>query len=109
MAGNRPRRPPATTPEGREREVGAKAFDLAERQIEDGSASAQVITHFLKAVSTREAAELGLIQRRAEMLEAQKEALAAQARTEVLVAEALEAMKRYSGNAGAPEIEHGID
>ena len=42
------RSPPATTPEARENQLIAKAIDLAEKQLMDGTASSQVITHFLK-------------------------------------------------------------
>ena len=41
---------PATTPEGRENEMVSLAIDLAEKQIREGTASSQVITHFLKLV-----------------------------------------------------------
>lgn len=54
----RPRMRPATTPEGREQQLGSLAFDLAEKQLLDGTASAQVVTYFLKANSIREKKEL---------------------------------------------------
>ena len=53
----RRRRRPATTPEGRETELASAAYDLAAEQIEMGTASSQVITHFLKAGSMRERLE----------------------------------------------------
>ena len=39
---------PALSPEARENQMIALAVDLAEQQLRDGTASAQVITHFLK-------------------------------------------------------------
>lgn len=51
---NKKRRPPARTPEARENQLIAAAVDLAEKQIADGTASSQVITHFLKLGSTKE-------------------------------------------------------
>ena len=39
---------PALTPEAREQQLIAKATNLAEKQLDEGTASSQVITHFLK-------------------------------------------------------------
>ena len=44
---------PAISPEARENQLISLAVDLAERQLMDGSASSQVITHFLKLGTTR--------------------------------------------------------
>lgn len=44
---------PATTPEARENQLIALAVDLAEKQMREGTASAQVITHYLKLGSTK--------------------------------------------------------
>jgi hypothetical protein len=51
------RRRPATTPEARENQLISQAVDLAEKQMLEGSASAQVISHFLKLGSSREKLE----------------------------------------------------
>ena len=40
--------PPAMTPQARENQLTALAMDLAEQQLREGTASAQVISHFLK-------------------------------------------------------------
>ena len=37
---------PATTPEDREGQITAMAMDLIERQIRDGTASSQILSHF---------------------------------------------------------------
>ena len=42
------RRPPARTPEARENQMISLAIDLAEKQLQKGTASSQVITHYLK-------------------------------------------------------------
>ena len=52
-----PKRRTAMTPEGREGQMVALAVDLAERQLREGTASSQVITHFLKLGSERERLE----------------------------------------------------
>lgn len=94
------RRRPATTPEQRELELSAAAYDLAETQIRDGTASSQVITHFLKAGSMRERLEQQRIQHEIELGQVKMENLQAQTRVEELYVEAIEAMKSYSGLSG---------
>jgi hypothetical protein len=91
------RRKPATTPEDRETQMIELADRLAERQLLDGTASAQVITHFLKLGSSRERLEqekLGLEQK---LLEAKTEQIANQAKSEELFANAIKAMSSYQG------------
>ena len=93
------RRRPATTPEGREFQMIAKAVDLVERQLEDGTASAQVISHYLKLGSTREKLEQERIAHENELLKAKAEQIASAQRVEELYKTALDAMRSYSGQA----------
>ena len=88
---------PAITPEARENQLIAKAVDLAERQLEDGSASAQVISHYLKLGSSREKLEQERLALENQFLEAKREALESQRRVEELYGEALNAMRAYAG------------
>lgn len=97
----RKRRRPATTPEGREQQLAADAFDLAEKQLRAGTASAQVISHFLKVGSRRERLEQMRLEHENELTKVKIEAMASQARVEELYKEALNAMRVYSGNAPA--------
>jgi hypothetical protein len=90
--------PPAKTIEARERQVISMAVDLAERQILDGTASSQVITHFLKLGSTRESLEKEKLARENELLRAKTESLKSQKKIEDLYANALKAMSRYNGS-----------
>lgn len=92
-----PRRPPATTLEGRENQLIAAAIDLAERQIAEGKASSQVITHFLKLGSTREQIEKARLEADVKLLEAKVEGMVSADRIEQLYADAIAAMKRYQG------------
>lgn len=94
---SRPRRAAATTPDGRETQLVAAAVDLAERQLQDGTASAQVITHYLKLGSSRERLEQERMAMEVELMKAKKEGMAAMARTEELLGKALEAFRSYSG------------
>lgn len=98
MAGKGSRRfRPATTPEGRENQLISLASDLAEKQLREGTASSQVITHFLKMSSTREALERAKIQQENLLLSAKVEQLASSKKVEELYEKALRAMKQYSG------------
>lgn len=91
------RRPPATTPEARENQLISLAVDLAEQQLLDGSASAQVITHYLKLGTTRASLEREKLERENELLKAKTENLQGQKRMEEIVEEAIKAMRSYSG------------
>ena len=98
-----PRKPPATTPEGREQEVISQAIDLAEQQIRDGNASSQVITHFLKLGSSREQLEQQRLEHENELTRVKIEAIESQKRVEELYMEALQAMRNYAGSPTAPD------
>ena len=91
------RRMPATTPEVRENQLISAAVDLAERQLADGTASAQVITHYLKLGSSRERLEQERLSRENVLLEAKAEGLKSAARVEELYMHALDAMRSYAG------------
>lgn len=93
----KPTRPPATTPEGRENQLVSLAVDLAEKQLAEGTASAQVITHYLKLGSTREKLEQERIAQENKLLEAKVESMASVKRIEELYGEALNAMRSYAG------------
>lgn len=93
----RPRRPPATTPEARENQLINSAIELAERQLQEGTASSQVITHFLKLATTRERLEQEKLARENELLRARSEALASNGRMEELYSNAIDAMRMYGG------------
>ena len=90
-------RRPAMTPDARENQMINLAVDLAERQLEEGTASSQVITHFLKLGSSKERLEREKLEEENKLLRAKTENLQSQKRVEELYAEALAAMRRYSG------------
>lgn len=94
---SRSRGRPAITPEGRENQLISLAADLAEKQLISGTASAQVITHFLKLGSTRERLEQERLQRENLLLSAKVDEMASSRRVEELYKDALNAMKTYSG------------
>lgn len=88
---------PAMTPEARENQLVSLAVDLAEQQLIDGTASAQVITHYLKLGSTRERIEKEILERQKDLLEAKTQTLKSEQRVEELYKNAIDAMRMYSG------------
>lgn len=88
---------PATTPEGRENQLISLAVDLAAKQLAEGTASAQVLTHFLKLASSREKLEQERLQRENLLLAAKVDQMASAKRIEELYETALNAMKAYAG------------
>ena len=89
--------PPAMNPEARENQMIALAVDLAEQQLRDGTASSQVITHYLKLGSTKEKIEKEILEKQKELIAAKTEALQSTKRIEELYTKAMEAMKDYGG------------
>lgn len=98
------KRPPATTPEARENQMVSLAVDVAEQQLRDGTASSQVITHYLKLGSMKDKLERDILSEKRELLKAKTEAMASSKRVEELYKNALDAMRRYSGH-GSEEYE----
>ena len=88
---------PAKSLEARENQVISLAVDLAEKQIREGTASSQVITHYLKLGSTRERAEKEILMQKKILMEAQVEQLKSQKHIEELYEGALKAMRTYAG------------
>lgn len=98
-----PRQRPALSPEAREDQLIALAVDRAERQLIDGTASAQVITHYLKLGSSRERLEKEKTAREVELLQAKADSIKSAKRVEELYEEALNAMRRYGGMGGSDD------
>lgn len=88
---------PALTPEARENEMIALATDRAEEQLRDGTASSQVIVHYLKLGSTKERIEREMLKQQKELLEAKTEALRAAKQAEEDYAKVLDALRLYTG------------
>jgi hypothetical protein len=99
------RRPPATTPEARENQMISLAIDLAEKQLLDGSASSQVVTHYLKLGSTKERIEKEILEKQKELIQAKTESIQSAKKVEELYKNALDAMKSYSGRGRGDECD----
>lgn len=105
-----PRRPPAKTPDGRENQLVGLAVDLAEEQLRKGTATSQVITHYLKLGSSREKLEQERLSNENALLVAKKENMASAARVEELYETAIAAMRAYAGeDVREEELEESID
>ena len=87
----------AKTQEDREEQMIALATNLAEQQILDGTASSQVITHFLRLGSSKERLENQLREKEKELMDAKTEAIKSSKRTEELYEKAMRAFTDYKG------------
>lgn len=91
-------RRPSTNPEARENQLIAKAVDLAEKQLSEGTASAMVITHYLRMGSPKERLEREKLQIENEHLRAKIQQLESSKRVEELYNDAMVAFRRYHGD-----------
>ena len=97
---------PALTPEARENQLISLAVDLAEKQLQEGTASSQVITHYLKLGSTKERLEKEILEKQKDLMDARTKALKTAENVERLYADDISAMRRYSGQAGDHDDEY---
>ena len=96
-------RPPALSPDARESQLIGLAVDLAEKQLREGTAKAQVITHYLKLASTKERLEREILEKQRDLLVAKTEAYQSAKRIEELYSDAIAAMKEYNGDTTSDE------
>ena len=92
-----PRQKPALTAEARENQMIALAVNLAEKQLREGTASSQVITHFLKLGTEKAKLELVKMEKENGLLEAKTQAIKSAEETEQRYSEAIRAMQMYAG------------
>lgn len=88
---------PALSPEAREKQLISLAYDLAEEHLLNGTATSQEITHFLKLGSPKAKVEQDILVKQKDLITAKTEAIQSAKRIEELYSNAMEAMKRYSG------------
>lgn len=96
-------RRPALTPEARENQLISLAIDLVEQRLIDGTASSQETTHFLKLASTKAKIEKEILLEEKKLIAAKTEALESTKELKGLYADALNAMRMYSGNGDADD------
>ena len=102
---NEKKRRPALSPESRENQLISLAVDLVEQRLLDGSASSQETTHFLKLGSMKNQLEMEKLREENKLLQAKTESIQSAKRVEELYAEAINAMRRYSGNRSSSDEE----
>lgn len=100
---------PALTPEARENQLISLAIDLVEQRLLDGTASSQETTHFLKLASRRAKLEAERQELENELIRAKTQALRDQADMKALYADAIAAMRRYSGHGSDYDDEESDD
>ena len=105
---SRPNRARAKTRASRENQLVSLAVDLAEKQLAEGTASAQVITHYLKLGTTTHELELEKLRLENELKKAQTKQIASQEETEKMYREALKAMRRYAGGGDGESDEGSV-
>lgn len=96
--------PPATSPEARENELIALAYDLVEQRLRKGTATSQETVHFLRMGSIRQQEELAKLRNENELLKAKTESIQASHTSEELYREAIAAMQSYK-----PTQEDNVD
>lgn len=99
---------PAKTIEGRETQVVGLAWDLAEKQLQEGTASSQVITYFLKLGSEKTRLEILKLERENALMKAKTDSIEAMKNHDELFNRAIKAMKEYSGH-GSEEGDDGYE
>ena len=100
---------PAMNPEARENQMIALAIDRAEQQLRDGTASSQIITHYLKLGTEKERLETKKLEKEVELVTAKTEALKSEKRLEEVYTKALLAMKKYGGQDVEEESQDESD
>lgn len=95
--------PAAGSQEQRENQLIALAYDLVEQRIRDGTASAMEVCHFLKLGSSKDRLEREIMQEQKKLVGAKTDAYESGKRLEVLYQDAIDAMRRYSGQSVSDE------
>lgn len=90
---------PALTPEAREKQMIALAYDLVQQRLLDGTASSQETTHFLKLASEENRLKIEKLEEENKHLRAKTEALKAEQKSAEFYSQVLDALKLYSGHA----------
>jgi EAL domain-containing protein (putative c-di-GMP-specific phosphodiesterase class I) len=99
------KRRPALSPEARENQLISLAVDLAEQQLQQGTASSQVITHYLKLGSSKERIEKEILEKQKILIDAKTQQIQSSQKIEELYANALSAMQQYSGKTAVADYD----
>lgn len=84
--------------DNREQQVIKAAYDLAEKQLMEGTASSSVIVHFLKLGTKKEVLEREILEKQKTLIDAKAANLAKDNENEQLTRAAIDAIKGYRGS-----------
>lgn len=96
---------PALTEEARESQLISLVMDRVEQQIRDGTASSQVLTHFLKLGSKEQKLKIQQLEEENKLLRAKTQAIENAENNKLLYEQAIKAMQHYQGH-GDPDEYH---
>jgi hypothetical protein len=82
------------------------AYDLVEKRLREGTATSQETTHFLKMGSVKERLEREKIVEENKLLREKTEALQAAKRMDEMYAQAINAMREYSGHGDSDDEDY---
>lgn len=88
----------ARTPEARENQLMELAVDLAEKQLSEGTASAMLVTHYVKMASQRARLEQEKLRKEIALIDAKTNAYESDQRNNEMYQRALKAFSLYSGH-----------
>lgn len=91
--------PPARTPEAREKQMISLATDVAEKQLRDGTASAQVIVHYLRLGTEITRLQRVKLERETALLTAKTDAIESEKERAQKYDEVVAALRKYSGQS----------
>lgn len=91
--------PPAFTPEAREQQLIALAYDLVEERIRDKTATSQEVTHFLKLGTQKAKLERDILAAQRELVVAKTDSIRAEESLNDTYQAAIDAIRGYRGES----------
>ena len=96
---------PKFSEEAEEQQLISLAIERAKEQLQNGTASSQVICHFLKLGSSQSKLEKKILEVQHENIVAKTEAIKAMQRSDELFRDAFSALKSYSGKTDEDDVK----
>lgn len=92
-------------PEAREQQLITLSENLAEQKLRDGTASSQLIIHYLKLGTTKAALEKEKLKRENQLMEAKTKAIYSGEETKEMIEAAIKAITKYGGHGDPDEYD----
>lgn len=96
--------PPSMSPEAKENRLIALAYDLVEKRLKEGTASAQETVHFLKLGSSKSQIEIENLRAQNKLLSAKTDSLESEKSSDQRYKDVIKAMAIYRGEAQDEEL-----